>query len=634
MSGENLAVAFLDLITRELETDYVMDDMHLSDLTIFKVDLSPLRLRLSTEVPCIQVTESDIARFGRESVLDMAQQEIFLRQERPGSSLVLVETNSSFLQPLAQNPHWAVIIDAQQMRQLLEHVNPKRAFKKNIRERIPLRFLSPYEPNHPVTGSQFYGRTTELNLVLGRPDGSFTIEGGRRMGKTSLLREIRLQMRKRMPSSKYDLLVWCDFWGYTGIDPFLAEVMRHFDVVPKLAYGSLADYFPHFIKLMKKKYGGKVTFFLDEIDDLIEYERQHGYHLLSMLRKIATDDNCRCLFAGFRLLTNECYRHSTPLNFCDRVHLANLKEVPARAMLMEPMQSMGIKLPWEVFRRIQNETGGHPQLLQLFGHSLVALVDRDKTRAITLRHVNEIVNTGSVYDKLVETLMDNTSDLEFALACSLAGREDFGRTDINELLKAHGIDLAIKEINGILSFSGGHWRDSPRRTELRCLPLCCSLAACLGSPQAEHCRHGLGKGRSKAPASANSMNEHLSNPFHPSGPVEPSQDPLYMAPSVVDAVVDDLIARQCCLIIGPPGSGTTTTLLGVRDAYLARVQRAYWWPIDLARLPTTDSVAFFEALAAEGVHHFSKLAECWMQVRDDAASAAPSSVARDSQNLP
>ncbi|MFZ0548430.1 MAG: hypothetical protein WAM60_23480 [Candidatus Promineifilaceae bacterium] len=444
-----ITTAFLELIVQELETSYIEDDVHLTELTIFLVDLTPFRLRLSAETPFLIVSKENIQKLKRDQITEIVRQELYIRQERPGSAVILVEGDAEFLRPFGEDPFWAFIFDRRQMQSLLDHANPKRGLLESLREQIPLRFLSPYEPDQPVAGSQFHGRTTEINLILSYPDRSFSLEGGRRIGKTSLLKETQQQLKKRLPKEQHPRLVWYDFWGYSGIEPFIADVMRHFKETPRPARGTLVEYFPTFIKLMKKRYGGPIIFFLDEIDDLIEYERKSVFNLLLLFRRMATEQNCRCLVAGFRLLTAECYRHDTPLTFLQRLPLSNLTKAQSRAMLIEPMQNMGVDIQNAVFPEVLSDSGGHPQILQLYGQSFVELLDKEQTRKLTTKHVSQVKRTGVIHDRLVETLIDNTTDLEFAIVCSMANKDDFDMVAINEKLKEHGIEKSIKELQKI-----------------------------------------------------------------------------------------------------------------------------------------------------------------------------------------
>lgn len=445
----SLALSFIQKITHELETDYEVDDVHLSDLTVYQMDLSALRLRMSSEVPCIVITRANLEEFSESELLSTLSQEIMLRQETPGTAMVLVEENVGFLNQLTLAPYWTLLLCRNELESLITHPNPKRGFAELVRSKTPLRFISPYDAERPAEGSQFYGRTTELNLILSHHERSFSIEGGRRIGKTSLLREARRKLRKMLPPDQHVRLVWFDFWGYNGIDSFVAEVIRHFEQTPRPSVGSLIDYFPRFMKLMRKRYNGRIVFFLDEIDDLIEHERQHGYELLNTLKRIEASGDCRCLIAGFRTLTAERQNYNSPLRFCQPLELTNLTRRQSYEMLQDPMSAMGVRIDRPVRDQIYYDTAGHPQLLQLYGQSLIQMLDEESGREVSFRHITRVVQGGIVYDRLVDTLRENTTDLEYALICELSRESQFDVREIDEILVEHGLDLSAKEIDRI-----------------------------------------------------------------------------------------------------------------------------------------------------------------------------------------
>lgn len=353
MPETGLVNEFLDLIARELGTGYQLSADRRSDLSVYTVDLSPLRLRLSTVTPFIQVTADDIHHFGEETVVDLVRQELTVRQDAPGSAVVVSEKDGGFLNSLGKDPYWAAILDEGAIQEIMHHANPKRALLESLRAQIPLRFLSPYEPNQPVTGSQFYGRSSQLNLILSHLKRSFAIEGGRRIGKTSLLKEVkRLLLDKVLPREQAKRVVWYDFWGYKGEASFFDEMVRHFgEGFPKLVRPDFTSYFPRFVKRMKGIHGGSIIFIFDEVDDLIEYERKTNYPLLGLLKRVVQDGDCNVLIAGFRVLSEELNRSGTPLSFCQPERLHNLTREQAITVLRDPMASMGVRLERDVFPR-------------------------------------------------------------------------------------------------------------------------------------------------------------------------------------------------------------------------------------------------------------------------------------------
>jgi len=451
MDELNMLFQFIDTLTRQLETDYSLDHEKLSDLTVCLVDLSPLRLRFSPDTPFILISAENIVRFKELELYNLVAEELKVRQTLPGSAVVLIEGSGAFLEALGKDPYWAVIIDEEDINVIQKHNNPKRAIADLFRSLVPLRFLSPYEPFQSVIGSQFYGRTFEVNQILTRPRDSFAIFGGRKIGKTSLLKEIRRKLvTKLLPKEQIKRVIWYDFWGHKSDEAFYAEIVRHFgEGFPKLIRPDFASYFPRFIEKMKGTYGGPIFFFFDEVDDLILHERETNYQLLGLLKRIAQAGHCQLLMAGFRLLSEELNRHATPLNFMRPLSLSNLNREQTLSMIKDPMSSLSILIDRGVLSEILNNTGGHPHLVQVYGQSLIELLDKSDERKVTLNHLREIKQRGQLYDSLIDSLIENTSDLEFALVISLSDMEEFTLETIDSLLDEHNINLQVRQIRQI-----------------------------------------------------------------------------------------------------------------------------------------------------------------------------------------
>lgn len=453
--SDGIAVEFLSALTHELGTSYKPDDLYLADLEVYYADFSPLQFRLSSNVPCIRIKKADVDRFDIHKVAEMVEQEIRLRQDRPATSIILTEVDADFLEHIRHDPYWSIVIDHNQMQAMLDHSNPKRWIIEELRKQVYLRFLSPFEPRAPVVGRNFVGRKFEKNLIREHTDTNFSIEGGRRIGKTSLILEARREMSELIPEKQLPRIVKFNFWGYQGnYKAFLLDVIRHFREVPgpKLYKGSLYDYFPRFIERMKQRYG-RINFFIDEVDDLIEYERaNNSYRLLNLFKKIADEQNARFTIAGFRLLTEERLNHRSPIRKFRPLELSTLTNKQAQALLINPLRNMGIEIMPGVFKDVLDSSGCHPQILQLFGQLFTELLDQDKERTISHRHVAEVMKSGKVHEVLYDTIVENTTDLELALVGSLADHEVFDEMDIDKIVKGHSIDLSVKEIQRICRY--------------------------------------------------------------------------------------------------------------------------------------------------------------------------------------
>src|SRR6185503_18830145 len=80
-------------------------------------------------------------------------------------------------------------------------------------------------------------------------------------------------------------------------------------------------------------------------------------------------------------------------------------------------------------------------------------------------------------------------------------------------------------------------------------------------------------------------------------------------------ILRDMQLRKCCVIIGPPKSGTTSTLLAIRAKYQQKAPLTIWWDINLTQLPRDDTEKLFSVLALQATTFFPNQAELWRNVR-------------------
>jgi Cdc6-like AAA superfamily ATPase len=76
-------------------------------------------------------------------------------------------------------------------------------------DQISISLLSPYRTG-PVTGSQFFGREMEIRRILGRESSNYAIVGIRRIGKTSLLRELARRLHENAHEEAKNSIVYLD----------------------------------------------------------------------------------------------------------------------------------------------------------------------------------------------------------------------------------------------------------------------------------------------------------------------------------------------------------------------------------------------------------------------------------------
>ena len=158
--------------------------------SMFLIDLSSWKLRLSNRAPVIWVRTKDLTGVSvqhiMQSLADVVRERNLVRQ----IVLVLLDANSShYFRYKSGLDYNLVLIGAEEQKNVLKSRRPSAELLDLISAQVPISYLSPYETRAPVTGSRFFGREHEISRILSNPDTNHAILGIRRIGKTSLLRE-------------------------------------------------------------------------------------------------------------------------------------------------------------------------------------------------------------------------------------------------------------------------------------------------------------------------------------------------------------------------------------------------------------------------------------------------------------
>jgi hypothetical protein len=318
--------------------------------------------------------------------------------------------------------------------------------------------LSPYLPGRPARGGRFFGRSDKLKTVLSRKGsgGNFTIVGNRRIGKTSLLKEVKSQLR--LTNSK---ILSAELYGSkcnSTID-VLYSLLAELD--PRNATKVMAEIdfpqnFPRHIHSLAEKRGVEVAVFIDELDRILEFDEKQGYQLLHLLRNTFEHENCRIIFAGFRKAMDAMDRDDTPLfNFTHRIELTRLSREETNEMVARPLALLGLDVSQDMVASIFRETDGQPELIQVFGSAILRFAE-EQQRVPDPTSLLEIVFRNDIFEqKVLATFIANANNIEQLVVYLLirrAGRSniagyEFSHADIGSLLSAAGLhNVGTKEI--------------------------------------------------------------------------------------------------------------------------------------------------------------------------------------------
>jgi Cdc6-like AAA superfamily ATPase len=432
---------------------------------LYYVDLSYWKLRLSNRTPVILVKANDLDNVPSMHIMQSLSDVV--RERNLGRQVVvaLIEGNSFPLFRYKTNINYnLVLIGAEEQKKIVSSRRPSGELLDLISAQVPISFLSPYETRSPVTGSRFFGREQEVSRILANPDTNHVILGIRRIGKTSLLREIERILKERDENSQVFYIECSDL---LSADDYIREVVRKLNPreLPRLEMQKYIFFFPNFLERMSKLYKSKIIFLLDEIDNLVIMQRGN-WDLFRMLRASSNKGACQYIIAGFREAMREQYLLDSPFyNFAQEIRLSEFTRQQARDLIITPMENLRVRFhnQEEVIDRIYSETSGQPNLIQFYCLILLRRLDQTGGREISPENLVDVYQDESFTSHLLTSFMQNTENREKALVYAIlisgqeAGSKGFGFEEIDDYLRKNGISLrqnSIIEASNLLTLAG------------------------------------------------------------------------------------------------------------------------------------------------------------------------------------
>lgn len=243
---------------------------------------------------------------------------------------------------------------------------------------MPSGGVQPYSDASGKTSPEmFFGRAEALG-ELWRADGSCLVFGGRQLGKTALLE----QVRRRNHKAPGQIVVYGSFQGETDIWRKVAQLLNQGGLPVK---GHSAGAVETAVREgLKENAARRILILIDEADTYLEKEMQEGYPTLARVRDLmqATDRRCKFVFAGLHNVQRLARAPNSPLlHFGTPLRIGPLfghDLGEAREMVVGPMAAAGIVFENATLpNRILSAVGFYPSLLQTFGATLIERVNRN-----------------------------------------------------------------------------------------------------------------------------------------------------------------------------------------------------------------------------------------------------------------
>lgn len=428
-------------------------------LRVFFTDLSRLRLRFSAHSPLIEVPASMWENRSPREILGTLKDVVLHLELLNCLPIVLVEGQCDELRSLVNKPPYRMIaLRDDEMQSIIASPAPSDRLLASIRTQVPLAVLSPYEVSAPVTDSGFFGRSLLIHTLQNHPGSSFAIIGTRRIGKTSLLKEMQRRMADDLPHSQRKRLMYFDCMAFTDTQSFIEGMISELyppELNRKWRQGNFA-YFPQFMKRMATMYEGPITLFMDEVDYLLRLDRERNYELTRILRACFEEGSCRFLFAGFREARREIADGGTPCNFATPMPIGNFSPDETAEVVTVPLESMGVRIVRkdDVIERICSETDGHPNFVQYYCRALIGELDRlagesRRRRRIGPENLDGVVDDEGFRIRILDAFISNTNDLEKAAAYAVSDMDSFSIEDMDRQMKRRRFFLAIGELEEV-----------------------------------------------------------------------------------------------------------------------------------------------------------------------------------------
>lgn len=288
-----------------------------------------------------------------------------------------------------------ILIENNDLKNILFSSRPLQTLKEILFRRISSSQISPYQTDGPAIAT-FYGRNRELRKILGSTSRSFSVVGARKIGKSSLLARIKKELEDM---GAYSLFM--DLESPTNPDhqSFLqrSEIEIGRLLKTDLNFENNIDTFCSVLK-SKLSPNKKLVFILDEIDDLLSYDKEKDFPLIRSFRSLFQEGYCQFILSGFEILQNMKRGIDSPFyNFCEEIPLGPLEKQFALDLITEPMANIGIGYDNPDDRELILEyTSNHPNLIQFFCKNLIEKLDEnpDPVR----RRIISYIDISELYD--------------------------------------------------------------------------------------------------------------------------------------------------------------------------------------------------------------------------------------------
>lgn len=429
------------------------------EFDIFYLDLTALKLGLDSDVPFIVPQAPGDAQV--EGIANLvARIEDVTRDLAGRVRVVVIEAEIS--EPIGLfsqlSEQLIAIIDTGVLTSLRNAgtlLDKRRIFVASLVRCVGRFALSPYILGSPAYGSRFFGRERDLKMIGTSSRGNYVIVGPRRIGKTSLMSEVRNRLRNKESS-----ILTADVYGgsCSTTEDFLITALEALNASFPLP-AAKKDLIRSFLNYLKRE-PRLIVLFVDELDPIIEWDSKQGFELLEIVRAAFSGDNRRIFFAGFRrTIAAQHNVHSPLFNLGAQIFLGSLAADEAMKMVEQPLELLGIKVPGDVTATVIANTNGRPELVQYCCIELLSIFEREGALPDALKFHAMLRSSGAFMRRIVHTFIASANPHE-ELLCRLMARRSLDESantsafsftieDAHHELLSAGVRLSPSDVSAL-----------------------------------------------------------------------------------------------------------------------------------------------------------------------------------------
>jgi tetratricopeptide (TPR) repeat protein len=329
--------------------------------------------------------------------------------------------------------HDFVVINRHDLEQILLSRDKAAQLTQTIVGQVSLTVISPYRVAGPVPERMFFGREKEIRTIRDNiRDANVALTGGRRIGKTSILRKVQRILATQLDFKTFHL----DCHAVDTHEIFFREFT-----------GKLGDRiespqtFRQAIETARTEEDKLIVVLLDEVCNLLQHDvEQQGEKLFKELRSLSQEGYCNFIFCGGKPLYKRIHNPDSPFfNFCHNVVLRFLNEESATGIIIHPMNGMGIELrdQDELVAQILKVSSCHPNIVQLICKKLIENI---KGRTISLDDLHKVITREDFYRDFKEIAWGQATSLERIVSLAFVEEEGFTKSAAYQRLAKFGIE--------------------------------------------------------------------------------------------------------------------------------------------------------------------------------------------------